>query len=521
MTPARVPSATLARGAALASVVEEALAGRPVAATAMNLHIFDRFPVITTPRLVLRELAPADGEAVLALRRDEEVNRYQSLDAPATLQQARALIARWRKRFSFKAEIRWAVATREDGRFAGTCAYAHFVPWSTAGTSPTSCAPRLGPRAGDRGSAGDGRVRPRRGGARPHRGRGRARAPASVNVLLKAGFARRACCAPRLVEGPAPRPAHVLHRPAQAPATVSDGTDPARERLQVGRLVDVEGEALAAVDADPEARGLAPAQVAVEAVARAERGAACRSGGESASALVPSPRTSGAATTSCSARRRDERAHVRGGEAREIGHQHQRRARAARARARPRAASTIGAERRAGRVAHERRRRGPAPASATSSPSVTTRTPSISGARRRAPPSTCSSIARANSARSRVAEEPARGATWPRANDLAGTSAQTRADRRALIAIDPAKASTSRARRRLSARRPHDRVRGEDRDGELAAEAALVAALDDDAREQRRRSGGRCAAGRGRRAGELGDHACRAGPSPRGRRRWG
>ncbi len=99
----------------------------------MNLRVFDRFPVLTTPRLVLRDLAPSDGEAVLALRCDEEVNRYQSLDAPATLQGARALITRWRKRFSFKAEIRWAVTLREGGAFAGTCAYAHFVPWLDRG----------------------------------------------------------------------------------------------------------------------------------------------------------------------------------------------------------------------------------------------------------------------------------------------------------------------------------------------------------------------------------------------------
>ncbi len=104
----------------------------------MNVRVFDRFPVLTTPRLVLRDLSPGDGEAVLALRRDEEVNRYQSLDAPASVQASRALIARWRKRFSLRAEIRWAVTTRDDGVSSARARTPTSSPGSIAATSPTS-----------------------------------------------------------------------------------------------------------------------------------------------------------------------------------------------------------------------------------------------------------------------------------------------------------------------------------------------------------------------------------------------
>ena len=99
----------------------------------MNSGIFDRFPVLATPRLILREPSSSDAAALFALYADAEVTRYQSLEAPATLREASARIARWRKRFSFKAEIRWAITTREDGAFAGTCAFAHFVPWLDRG----------------------------------------------------------------------------------------------------------------------------------------------------------------------------------------------------------------------------------------------------------------------------------------------------------------------------------------------------------------------------------------------------
>jgi ribosomal-protein-alanine N-acetyltransferase len=94
----------------------------------MNPRVFARFPVLSTPRLILREPVPADAAALFELRCDEEVNRFQSHDGPATLAGARELIARWRKRFAFKAEIRWAITTRDDGAVAGTCSYSHFVP---------------------------------------------------------------------------------------------------------------------------------------------------------------------------------------------------------------------------------------------------------------------------------------------------------------------------------------------------------------------------------------------------------
>ena len=94
----------------------------------MNLHIFAHFPVLKTPRLVLREPAPGDAHAVLALYADDEINRFQLQDGPASLEAARALVARWRRRFALRADLRWAITTRADGAFVGTCAYTHFIP---------------------------------------------------------------------------------------------------------------------------------------------------------------------------------------------------------------------------------------------------------------------------------------------------------------------------------------------------------------------------------------------------------
>lgn len=99
----------------------------------MHVAVFDRFPVLSTPRLVLREPAPGDAGALLAMRHDDEANRFQLHDRLATPDGARAQIARWRKRFSLKAEIRWIIASGDDGAFLGTCAYTHFVPFLDRG----------------------------------------------------------------------------------------------------------------------------------------------------------------------------------------------------------------------------------------------------------------------------------------------------------------------------------------------------------------------------------------------------
>lgn len=49
--------------------------------------------VLTTPRLSLRPLTPADLPAVLAYRNDPQVARYQGWALPATLEAAAALVA--------------------------------------------------------------------------------------------------------------------------------------------------------------------------------------------------------------------------------------------------------------------------------------------------------------------------------------------------------------------------------------------------------------------------------------------
>jgi ribosomal-protein-alanine N-acetyltransferase len=109
----------------------------------MNPRLFDAFPVLATPRLVLRQPAPADAPAVLALYREEAVNRFQLHDPPTTLAAARAVVARWRKRFALEVGIRWAITAREGGAFLGTCAFTQIVAGHDCGHLTYELSPRV------------------------------------------------------------------------------------------------------------------------------------------------------------------------------------------------------------------------------------------------------------------------------------------------------------------------------------------------------------------------------------------
>ena len=94
----------------------------------MSTDVFDRFPILSTSRLTLREPEDDDAEALFAWRRDEQAARFWLEDAPASPAAARAVVARWQRRFAFKAEIRWVIASRDDGTPRGACGFTYFVP---------------------------------------------------------------------------------------------------------------------------------------------------------------------------------------------------------------------------------------------------------------------------------------------------------------------------------------------------------------------------------------------------------
>ncbi len=83
--------------------------------------VFERFPVLETARLRLRESRPDDAEATLAVLSSEEVCRYYDLSPLALPSEAAALIANRAAAFARRERIRWALARREDDGVIGSC----------------------------------------------------------------------------------------------------------------------------------------------------------------------------------------------------------------------------------------------------------------------------------------------------------------------------------------------------------------------------------------------------------------
>ncbi len=80
------------------------------------------FQPLTTKRLVLRRLAPADAEAFFAYRSDPEVTRYQNWE-PASVEEIRAFIGRLEGREPIRKGdwFQLGIALSDSGELVGDC----------------------------------------------------------------------------------------------------------------------------------------------------------------------------------------------------------------------------------------------------------------------------------------------------------------------------------------------------------------------------------------------------------------
>jgi [ribosomal protein S5]-alanine N-acetyltransferase len=88
----------------------------------LDIH-FDTFPILDTPRLILREIVPADAEVLYALRRDPEVTKYLDRDNDADISAVHSLILSIRASFDAGDGITWALCLRDDPTLIGTLGF--------------------------------------------------------------------------------------------------------------------------------------------------------------------------------------------------------------------------------------------------------------------------------------------------------------------------------------------------------------------------------------------------------------
>ena len=91
------------------------------------MHFPEAFPVLATPRLVLREIAERDVDAVFELESDPVAMRYWSRPPMRERAEAEASVTRSLTFFPTRAGIKWVLARREDDRMLGHASVFDFV----------------------------------------------------------------------------------------------------------------------------------------------------------------------------------------------------------------------------------------------------------------------------------------------------------------------------------------------------------------------------------------------------------
>jgi [ribosomal protein S5]-alanine N-acetyltransferase len=87
-----------------------------------------QFPALTTERLNLTALTPADAAEVFTLFSTPSVVEYYDLAAFTELSQAKHLISLFTARYEEKLGIRWALRLQSTGQLIGSCG---FNSWSS------------------------------------------------------------------------------------------------------------------------------------------------------------------------------------------------------------------------------------------------------------------------------------------------------------------------------------------------------------------------------------------------------
>ena len=84
---------------------------------------FDVFPLLETPRMLLRELFEDDDDAVLRIRGDYEVTKYNTGSPISTRTEAQILIEGIASDFRQHLSVRWGLELKNSGEMIGICGY--------------------------------------------------------------------------------------------------------------------------------------------------------------------------------------------------------------------------------------------------------------------------------------------------------------------------------------------------------------------------------------------------------------
>ncbi|MDO0559378.1 GNAT family N-acetyltransferase, partial [Escherichia coli] len=81
------------------------------------------FPFLETNRLILREIAKNDAEALFAGFSNDEVLQYYGQEAMKTMDEAEAFVDFFAKSYQEKKGIRWGIQRKETEHIIGTIGF--------------------------------------------------------------------------------------------------------------------------------------------------------------------------------------------------------------------------------------------------------------------------------------------------------------------------------------------------------------------------------------------------------------
>lgn len=80
---------------------------------------FTTFPILTTPRLVLRGFTPGDAADFLSFHGDPEVQKFDSDSPLKDLAEAAEILAKIEQEFTSRKSINWGIVWKEENRVIG------------------------------------------------------------------------------------------------------------------------------------------------------------------------------------------------------------------------------------------------------------------------------------------------------------------------------------------------------------------------------------------------------------------
>lgn len=92
----------------------------------LNQSVFERFPILKTPRLTLRDLTLEDAEAIFRMRANQRVNQFIARPTMLDAESAAQLVQRTRDAYDNKQAMGWAGVLRDGKTIIGSCGFNRF-----------------------------------------------------------------------------------------------------------------------------------------------------------------------------------------------------------------------------------------------------------------------------------------------------------------------------------------------------------------------------------------------------------